>query len=161
MDAYKRKELITGGFMLVAGVAYLLATMALPRKSFIDAAFVPYVLAIFMCVLGGLQLVFGARKAPAAETEPAADGKKDEVSEYLTVIKTLALIAAYIATLEPIGFPIVTAVYLYLQFIVLTPHEQKIRHVMYAITAIISAIVIFLIFRQGFDLMLPSGILNI
>lgn len=161
MDAYKRKELITGGFMLAAGIAYLLATMALPRKSFIDAAFVPYVLAIFMCVLGVLQLVFSARKAPAGEAAATVDDKKDEVSEYGTVIKTLALIAVYIATLEPIGFPIVTAVYLYLQFIVLTPHGQKIGHLMYAVISIISAIVIYLIFRQGFDLMLPAGILNI
>ncbi|KAB0547017.1 tripartite tricarboxylate transporter TctB family protein [Pseudomonas argentinensis] len=159
MDAFKRKELITGGFMLAAGIAYLLATMSLPRKSFIDAAFVPYVLAIFMCGLGVLQLVFGFRNAPAADAP--ADDKKGEVSEYGTVIKTLALIAAYIATLEPIGFPIVTAIYLYLQFIVLTPHGQKIGHLTYAITAIVSAIVIYLIFRQGFDLMLPSGVLNI
>ena len=159
MGASKRKELITGGFMLAAGVAYLLATMALPRKSFIDAAFVPYVLAIFMCGLGALQLVFSVRQAPADEA--AAQEQKGEVSEYLTVIKTLALIAAYIATLEPVGFPIVTAIYLYLQFIVLTPHGQKIGHVTYVVTAILSAIVIYLIFRQGFDLMLPSGILNI
>ncbi|MGE8496924.1 MAG: tripartite tricarboxylate transporter TctB family protein [Pseudomonas sp.] len=159
MGAYKRKELITGGFMLVAGVAYLLATMGLPRRGFIDAAFVPYVLAAFMCGLGVLQLVLSARKTTA--DEGTGSDNKGEVSEYPTVIKTLALIAAYIATLEPVGFPIVTAIYLYLQFIVLTPHGQPVRHVLYAITAIISAIVIFLIFRQGFDLMLPSGILNI
>lgn len=160
MGAYKNKELVTGVFMLVAGVAYLLATMSLPRKSFIDAAFVPYVLAIFMCGLGVLQLVLGARKAPQGGSEAVTDGK-GEVSEYLTVVKTLALIAAYIGLLQLVGFPIITAVYLYLQFLVLTPHGQKTNHLLYALIAIISAIVIFLIFRQGFDLMLPSGPLNI
>lgn len=160
MGVYNKKELITGAVMLAAGLAYLGATMNLPRKTFIDAAFVPYVLAIMLCALGVLQIVLNARKVVVSE-QPVAENDDKKAADYPTVVKTLALITGYIALLNPIGFPIMTAIYLYLQFVVMTPADQKVRHVLYAVIALISAAVIFVIFRQGFDLMLPTGILNI
>ena len=51
-------------------------------------------------------------------------------------------------------------VYLYLQFIVLTPVNQKIRHLSYLLIAVVSSAAIFLLFREAFDLMLPAGLLN-
>ena len=156
MDSYKRNELIAGVAMLGAGVAYLILTMNLPRRGTIDAAFVPWVLAVSLCLLGALQL-WAWRTLPDKSAEPA---EKTEAIDYPTVFKTLALVLLYTALMEPVGFLITTALYLYVQFIVLTPAEQKVKHLRYALIAVVSAVLIFYIFRHGFDLLLPVGLLD-
>ncbi|MFL6531842.1 MAG: tripartite tricarboxylate transporter TctB family protein [Pseudomonas sp.] len=156
MDSYKRNELIAGVAMLGAGAAYLVLTMNLPRRGSIDAAFVPWVLAVSLCLLGALQLWMW-RKLPDKSVEPA---EKPEAIDYPTVFKTLALVLLYTALMEPVGFVITTVLYLYAQFIVLTPGEQKVKHLQYALIAVVSAVLIFYIFRHGFDLLLPVGLLD-
>lgn len=159
MDTYKKKELVVGAVMLCAGLFYLILTMNLPRKGTIDASTVPYVLAVSLCLLGFLQLL-GARKAVRPEADPD-EGASSAPADYTTVLKTLALVAIYIALLETVGFLIMTVLYLYAQFIVLTPHDQKVKHLSYAITAVIASIAIYFTFRHGFDLLLPAGFLDL
>jgi len=157
MATYKRKEMLIGALMLGAGLFYLFLTINLPRKGSIDASTVPYVLAAGLCLLGVLQL-FLSRKATAPVVEP---DEPASTPDYATVCKTLGLVAVYVALLESVGFPIMTALYLYAQFIVLTPLEQKANHLLYAVIALASSALIFVTFRQGFDLMLPTGLLNL
>jgi len=162
MDTYKRKELLVGALMLGAGLFYLFLTINLPRKGFIDASTVPYVLSVGLCLLGFLQLITATRASqPAADLDEETDPTAGTAPDYPTVFKTLGLIAVYVALLDKVGFPIMTALYLYLQFIVITPREQKVRHGLYVVIALISSAAIFYLFRQGFDLMLPTGFLNI
>lgn len=159
MDRVKKKELLIGIVMLGAGLIYLLLTMNLPRKGLIDAAFVPYVLAAIMCLLGVVQLSTGwnlKSGAPVATPEGGTTAHPD----YLTVLKTLGLIVAYIALLDTVGFPIMTVLYLYAQFIVLTPIEQNVAHLRYGAIAVVASALIFVTFRHGFDLMLPAGFLD-
>ena len=70
---------------------------------------------------------------------------------------TLLLIAGFIAALRPLGFPLATALYLFLQFLVLTPRATRPPLPLYAGLAVASAAVIFATFRYGFDLLLPAG----
>jgi putative tricarboxylic transport membrane protein len=156
MDRAKKKEVVIGAAMLAAGLIYLYLTSNLPRKGFIDAAFVPYLLAAGMCILGVLQLLAAWRQAPAQARADAAEGAPD----YLTVAKTLGLIVGYIAVLEWAGFPIATVAYLYLQFLVLTPHGLRIPHGRYLLIAACASVFIYIVFRHGFDLLLPAGLLE-
>jgi len=158
MNEIKKSEVLLGIVMLSAGLLYLFLTMNLPRKGFVDAAFVPYVLALAMCALGVLQMLAGRRPSleVPSETDAAAEGG---TADYRTVLKTLGLIVAYIALLDPIGFPIITAIYLFVQFIVLTPADNKVNYRAYGLIAIVSSAVIFVTFRYGFDLLLPAGLL--
>lgn len=154
MDSIKKREIAVGAFFLVFGIGYLFLASALPRTQFIDAAFVPYVLAIMMCLLGVLQM---------RETFKLAGGKNAETpdtADYRTVLKTLGLIVAYAALMEPVGFPIMTIVYLFAQFIVLTPANKKISYPMYAAIAVTTSVVVYLTFRQAFDMILPVGLLS-
>ena len=75
----------------------------------------------------------------------------------VTVALTLALIAGYIAALRPLGFPIATAIYLFLQFMVLTPQGSGRSLPLYAGLAALASGLIFATFRYGFDLLLPAG----
>ena len=162
MATCNKKELMIGLAMLGTALGYLLMTLKLPGHSGIDAAVVPTVLSAMLCLLAVIQL-FGAFAAPkdaphdVALVDAEAPGSAIDVA---TVVKTLALVVGYIALMNPIGFPIMTAVYLYLQFIVLTPLDHKVAHVTYALIALMTSAAIYLLFREVFDLMLPAGLMN-
>ncbi|MFV3385115.1 tripartite tricarboxylate transporter TctB family protein [Pseudomonas sp. NY15364] len=166
MNTLNKKELIIGLAMLGASLTYLVLAQQLPGHDGVDAATVPKLLAGFLSLLGLMQLVsaFAKPKAaaePAASPAPAeAEEPTVEIVEPKTVIKTLGLILGYMALLGPVGFPIMTVVYLYLQFLVLTPVNQKARHLTYLLIAVICSALIFLLFREAFDLLLPAGLLN-
>lgn len=163
MTTANKKELTIGVAMLGASIAYLVMAYRVPGHDGIDAATVPTLLAILLCLLGALQTLsaFGNRARPAAESDAdAPEQTSASVVEPLTVLKTLGLILIYVVLLGPVGFPIMTALYLYLQFIVLTPVNQKVRHLLYAAIAVVTPAVIYLLFREAFDLLLPAGLLN-
>lgn len=157
MGNIRKRELATGAVILAVGLGYLYMTSTLPRKQFIDASFVPYILAITMCVLGVLQIV-AATKLGRGEVAGAAS--QPDRADYRTVWKTLGLIVAYVALLEPIGFPIMTIVYLFAQFIVLTPTDKRINYLMYGVIACITSAAVYMTFRYAFDMILPVGLLH-
>jgi putative tricarboxylic transport membrane protein len=154
MDFIKKRETAVGAFFLVVGIGYLYLTSTIPRKQFIDAAFIPYILASTMCLLGILQIREAYKLAAAKQS-----GKQD-TADYRTVWKTLGLIVAYAAFLEPVGFPLMTVVYLFAQFIVLTPSDKKISYPVYAAIAVTTSVVVYLTFRHAFDMILPVGLLS-
>ncbi|MCQ4294250.1 tripartite tricarboxylate transporter TctB family protein [Pseudomonas stutzeri] len=162
MITANKKELTIGVAMLGASITYLVMASRVPNHEGIDAATVPFLLAVLLCLLGLLQTLSAfARHARAAEsTSDTPDEPKVTVTEPLTVLKTLGLILLYVVLLGPVGFPIMTTLYLYLQFIVLTPVDRKIRHLLYAGIALVTSVVIYLLFREAFDLLLPAGLLN-
>lgn len=165
MNTLNKKELIIGIAMLGASLTYLVLAQQLPGHDGVDAATVPKLLAGFLSLLGLMQLISAFAK-PKVAAEPAspvpteAEEQPAEVIEPKTVLKTLGLILGYMALLGPVGFPIMTVVYLYLQFLVLTPVNQKARHLTYLLIAVICSALIFLLFREAFDLLLPAGLLN-
>lgn len=154
MTDLKKREFILGIVMLLVGVAYLWATTNIPRKQFIDAAFVPYVLGFGISLLGIFQLL-AAAKMPSGQNK-----QTDSPVDYPTVWKTVGLIVAYAALLNTVGFPIMTSAYLFIQFIVLTPVDRKPNFMSYAVISIVTAAVVYLLFRHAFDLMLPVGWLD-
>ncbi|TBU75587.1 tripartite tricarboxylate transporter TctB family protein [Pseudomonas daroniae] len=167
----KKKELTIGIAMIGASLAYLVMAYQLPGHDGVDAGTVPILLAGLMLLLGAMQLLTALAQKPQARTEAASQGSSDlpelpteaapkEIIEPKTVLLTLGLMLGYIALLGPVGFPVMTVIYLYLQFLVLTPVRQKPRHLSYLLISVISSAAIFLLFREAFDLMLPAGLLN-
>ena len=165
MSETRLRDLVTGIAMLGVGLAYLFMTFELPDRGAVDAATIPYVLAIGMIVLGVLQCVsvFRGRTVPAADpdepplTKGEVLGMASRRESYVVVALTLGLVAAYTALLRPIGFPFATAIYLFLQFWLLTPKETKPPFVLYAVIAVVASVAIFAMFRYTFDLLLPAG----
>ena len=157
MSQSRNKNIVIGAAMLAAGLAYLVMVAGLPRRGAIDATFMPYLLAGGMVLLGVLQVVFAWLAAKPAGSVPDRDAQDRSRPSYRTVALTLALIAGFTALLRPLGFPMAAALYLFLQFIVLTPPDRKPSFGLYALLAIVCSIVIFTAFRYGFDLILPAG----
>ena len=165
MNTPNKKELLIGIAMLGVSLTDLALAQQLPGHAGIDAATLPKLLAGFLTLLGLMQLLnaFAKPKVAAEQASPVQTDTEEpavEVIEPKTVIKTLGLILGYMALLGPVGFPIMTVVYLYLQFLVLTPANQKARHLTYLLIAVICSALIFLLFREAFDLLLPAGLLN-
>lgn len=166
-----KKELIIGLAMTGCSLAYLAMAYQLPNHQGVDAATLPLLLAGFLTLLGVLQVFgalasksgLGAERASDAQDElpvSPAEAPPASVVEPKTVLLTLGLILGYMALLGPVGFPLMTVVYLYLQFLVLTPERHKANHLVYLLISVVCSAAIFLLFRQAFDLMLPAGLLN-
>lgn len=167
----KKKDLIIGVVMIGASLAYLLMAYQLPGHDGVDAGTVPVLLSGLMLLLGAIQLFTTLAQKPQLPTAaashestelpelPAEQAAKDIV-EPRTVLLTLGLMLGYVALMGTVGFPIMTVIYLYVQFLVLTPVSQKPKHLTYLLISVISSAVIFLLFREAFDLMLPAGLLN-
>ena len=77
-----------------------------------------------------------------------------------TDVAPIVMIVGYIAVLQWLGFPIATVAYLYLQFLVLTPHDHRVSHGRYLLIALCASVFIYVVFRHGFDLLLPAGLLD-
>ncbi|MGQ7956917.1 tripartite tricarboxylate transporter TctB family protein [Pseudomonas sp. SP16.1] len=166
MNTLNKKELIVGLAMIACSLAYLVMAYQLPNHQGIDAATLPLLLAGFLTLLGVLQVFAALASKPAASAArdelPAspAEPAPASVVEPRTVLLTLGLILGYIALLGTVGFPLMTVVYLYLQFLLLTPVQHKANHLAYLLIAVICSAAIYLLFREAFDLMLPAGLLN-
>lgn len=159
MKLKKYSELIFGVCILTFGIFYFALTTRLPRKALIDATFVPYIVALFMIILGVLQVVIGVKESKKFD----AKEYKSKSVDYLTVIRILSLIIIYVAFLEKIGFLICTIAFLFLAFILLSPPSKKLdkkTYAQYIIIAGIGSVVIYFAFKNGLDLMLPKGILG-
>ncbi|WP_128255644.1 tripartite tricarboxylate transporter TctB family protein [Falsirhodobacter deserti] len=148
------KDIVIALVMLGAGAGYLSMAMGLPDRDGIDAGSVPVALAWMMIALGGIEFVRAVRPAASAQVQGISG------SGMVTVGITLALIAGFIVAMRPLGFPIASTLFLFLQFIVLTPSDRRPSLAFYAPLSVIASALIFLIFRYGFDLLLPAGPLN-
>ena len=86
---------------------------------------------------------------------PATVEKKD----YRCVLITLLLSAAYVASLQTLGFLIASVLYIYLQILNLCPRKEF-KPIKFGVVAVVSAFVVYTFFRYGLTLMLPGGLLT-
>jgi hypothetical protein len=75
------------------------------------------------------------------------------------VLLTVVLMGLYISLLKPIGFLIMTAVYLFFQMYVLADKSEQ-RIPLFLGISIVSSIAVYYCFKSVFHLMLPAGILG-
>jgi putative tricarboxylic transport membrane protein len=71
---------------------------------------------------------------------------------------TFVLIFLYLALLEPLGFLLSTAVYLFFQFIVLSRKKPNLP--LYGLLSISTSAIVYYLFVKVFILFLPAGILG-
>lgn len=158
MLSKSKKELVFGIIVLAAGLIYLAMTVQLPRSGTIDSATVPYIIALVITVLGVLQIISAVR---LSRTDPASNDRQAVAGadrpDYRTVAKTAGLIALYVIFLDMFGFPLMSALYLFVQFVVLTPNYLRKNYPVYAIIAVVTSLFVYYLFLYAFDMMLPDG----
>jgi putative tricarboxylic transport membrane protein len=161
----KKRDLIIGAAFLAFSVAVFIASFGIRRLVVvrIGSAFVPQLAAILLGALSILlivQTLLSLRTVSEAEV-PAKKEEQDRAEikrRNFSVSATLVLILVYLVLLQPVGFLLTTAVYLFAQFIVLS--RKKPNYPLYAVLAIGTSVIIYYLFVKVFILFLPAGILG-
>ncbi len=156
----KYMDVISGTFILLLSIAFFVGAYSI--VSFADskygASITPRVVSIIMAILSIILIVSGIRnlkveKRNGGTNEASAKrGNTNKIAYY-----TLGLIAIYIALINVVGFPVMTAIYIALQLFVLSGLKMK-KLLLGAIVGIVSSTLIYLIFSKALYIQLPLGI---
>lgn len=127
----------------------------------LDARFYPRFLVVLMILLSliiilrvGIQL----SRAEHSSSGSAKENKHAAVKEMLPAVETL-LLGLYVFAIEPVGFLLSTPFYVFGQAWILAPKSQR-NPVRFALLGVLSAVAIYCIFKFGFQLLVPPGILG-
>ena len=161
-DVFLKKfgDLIVSIFYTIVSVAMLILASMLPKSMVmaIGPDFMPTVIGILTLVLSVILLIHTIAKLRKGEE---VTGEKDN-SDYKRVVASLVLATIYVNILMPVGFIISTLLYLVLQITVLAPDDKRTKKdlIKYAIITVVFTLVVYFLFRYGFKIILPQGILK-
>ena len=157
----KYGDFIVSIFFMVLSIAMIVAAQQLPKSKVMDIGpdFMPTVIGVLILVLSIFLLFTTIKgfKAKAAELENAEIQKYD----YKRVILSFISVLIYAFILKPVGFLICTVVYLPIQMFILAPDEKRNKKeiIRFVVIGVIFTLVVYFLFRYGFKIMLPAGIL--
>lgn len=168
--AKKYSEIISGSFIIVFSLFIFLSSFSIKMLtvSRIGSAFVPQLIAILLAVTGVFILIGGIKSFRATKLETAHNPAQENIQNQnqkkparrYAVILTLIILLLYILFLEKVGFIIMTALYLFAQIYILAGDLNR-KIPVFAAIAIIASLAIYFLFVSAFQLMLPSGILDL
>jgi len=152
---------------LYAGIMFLAFTIVfavqfpairITRIALVNSAAYPRVILAMLGVLSCAQIWFSIRelKRTKIEGSEAVGGKEVKKKDYACVLRTLILSCLYVLLLEPLGFLISSIIYVFFQILNLCPKEE-LNIAKFAVIAVVSSLIIYVMFRNGLNLMLPAG----
>lgn len=159
----KYGDFVVSIFFMVLSIAMIIMAQRLPKSKVMDIGpdFMPTVIGVLILVLSVILLISTIRsfKAKAAELE----GVEPEKYDYPRVIISFLLVLVYAFVLKNVGFIICTLVYLPIQMFVLSPEDKRSKKdiILYLVIDVIFTIAVYFLFRYGFKILLPAGILPI
>ncbi len=147
----RRRNIIAALFLLALGAAYGVLTSQLPVRSLPDTPgppFFPWINTIVILALSAVLLVQGLRGSD--EPAPARAENRQRA------IWALGVFIVYLAILPGLGFILATAPF-FAALMVLFGETRALR---VAAGAIVVTGVLYLLFRHGFGVFLPTGVLK-
>ena len=158
MKYLRNKEILSGAFLVILSVILLFSTESFNTSSisaYGNPATVPRIILVLLAAISVMILISGILKVrKEGDTDESA---KPDMNERLPFILTFILIAVYILSVSILGYIVSTTIYLFLQIFILSCFSKK-RLVLNVIIAIGTSVILFCIFRYGFDVFLPRGI---
>ncbi len=148
----KKKNILTSVIFLAFGAFVYIESLGIKHMMANDvgSAFFPKVISIAMIAVAVVRLVMSLREP---ETEKKGGTGNDPKGGLLTIL----LILAYVMAFNSVGFLISTAIYLFLQMLVLTPAEKRKLPIL-AIISIAAPLFIYTLFVYIINTPLPKGI---
>ena len=127
--------------------------------------FVPYLWGGSLLVLSLWVLIRGFRKRKKYLAE-GGQADKSSLMEVLRdkreVVASFVALTIYVALMGSLGFVITTLCYVFAQILILTPRENwKKTWLPALITAVVSAGLLFYVFRYLLNVLLPVGVLSV
>ncbi len=164
-----KKNLFPGIVLTICSVIFIILTSRVKKFTGLGAdplgaRAVPYLWGFCLLILSLLLVARGLRQRKAAMQNNTLEKTDFNLSHMVVenreIIFTFVSLAVYIALLEPVGFLIMTALYLIVQTILLTP-KQKRRYVIIVISSIVIAAVLDYVFVRLLNVLLPIGIFSL
>ena len=162
-------DIIPGIVIAAFAVFYLISAQSIQAftglgSTPLDNRFVPNLWGSVMLFLGLWMIGRGIikyRKFKAAGGVAKKLNLGAAIAEKREVIASFIALALYVGLMEPLGFVISTILYTFAQILILTPREKWGKNVIpAAITALITGILLYYIFRIQLAVLLPSGVLS-
>ena len=128
----------------------------------LDARFYPKFLAVLMILLSLIIILRAGTQLSRAEHSSSGSAKENKnaaVKEMLPAVETLLLLGLYVFAIEPVGFLLSTPFYVFGQAWILAPKSQR-NPARFALLGVLSEVAIYCIFKFGFQLLVPPGILG-
>ena len=150
----RTRDMLCSVIMLAFGSAMIWFARGIKHKiaSDVGSAYVPIFIGI--CIL----LAAGSKLFIALFRPSASASKKIKINQdMLGGLGTIALMLAYMALFQPVGFVISSAAYLFLQMLLLSNRENC-RPLLYALIAVLLPVAVDALFVFVIQMPLPVGI---
>jgi putative tricarboxylic transport membrane protein len=159
----KYGDYVTSCFFILISIGMYMMAVALPKSKIMSIGpdFMPKLVSTVTGALAVLLLVktiYKSRKNGSATAE-----ESPEDCDYKKMLSSLILILIYVFIFQPAGFILATMLYLICQFIVLAPPPERTKKKIIGLVIIdvVFTLVVFYLFRYGFEIVLPAGLLSI
>lgn len=165
-----RLDIIPGIVLALFAIGYLVMIPTIKEFTGMGATpltnrFVPYLWGSVLLFLAAWLIVRGIRKRKKFLAEGGVIKKMslvETLKERREVVFSFVALTVYVAVMTPLGFIIATVLYVFCQILILTPKENwKKNYLPAAITAILTAGILFYVFRYLLNVLLPIGVLSI
>ncbi len=131
----------------------------------VGASFLPRLTAVLFAILGAILVLGSFRCARPVETveqesEVNATAKEPQVFGGLPAVGlSVLLMSLYVGLINSVGFIVTSAVYIFLQILVLSKDAKR-NYLLFVLVSIIIPVVVYLLFVKIFKVMIPAGILG-
>lgn len=155
-------DIVAGIFLIVCAVIIYFdsANIKLIALTALDASFFPRFLAVITIALSIIMILRAAAnlKRSAKQERPQLQFFAT-VQELLPALTTLGLLGGYVFLIEPVGFLLTTPFYIFGQACVLAPKGER-KPLMFAALGVLATIAIYCVFKFGFQLLVPMGLVG-
>lgn len=157
MKNKKKESFIIFLILGVIGAMAFYSAMHIPSGGSLGrgADFMPKIISVLLlvCALGFL---VESLLAPATEK---TERRKKDWTPLLRFCIALGMLILYVVLLKPVGFIVTTVLYIFAQSQFMVPNEKRSIGGS-AVLAVVSAVLIYLVFAKGLSMVLPMGILD-
>lgn len=162
------KDLLTGIVAAAFSAFYLMQTSGIKvfggATAGVTAQTVPRLWGVAMLALSILLILRSilAMRKKSEQDEEERLGFLARLKERREVVCTFGLLILYAALMKPVGFIIMSILYVYLQVWVLTPPEKRTKrmHTIAGGLAVFFSVSLYFVFTKYLMVMLPPGILK-
>lgn len=163
-----KKDTVIGLVLIAFGVFILyfsLGIKMIKAASFgVGSAFFPRICGVLLILLGAMLSAASVIKARKASETGTSEAQCDKISaaSLVRMAVTLVTLILFVLLLHTLGFVICSILMQFTLMVTLAPaHKRSRKHIIsYMLISFCTALVVYLVFVKGFNLMLPAGLLK-
>ena len=165
----KKKNIIPNVVIFILSLFFFIASFTIKLTNIdkvVGSRLFPQIVTLLLMALSLFLIIADMmenKRNEASKTKVEEDNKEiEEVTDkpnYINTILVFGSFGLYLILLEQVGFIISTILYLSSQMYILAPKEDKTskKILIYTVISIIVTMIIYWIFAEGFQLVLPRG----